>query len=66
MINHIIAAMHMLDAYDSGKEWDCTCPDCVETSKNPFLVKGMREELQKHPPNPKAPKTPPIAKIPLD
>lgn len=50
--HHVIAAVHMLDAYDYGVEWDCPCESCQEVRSFSELATAMQKALREQPPKP--------------
>jgi hypothetical protein len=47
---NILATVHMLEAYDEGKDWDCSCAACQDIRRLPELVEALQQELNKLPP----------------
>jgi hypothetical protein len=63
---HIIASIHMLTAYDEGKQWTCECQGCKSVRERPELAAAFWTEINRKPPNPKAKKAPPVHLVNID
>ena len=59
-VSHVVAAMHMTDAYDSGFNWKCECPACDSMRQDPIMLEAFWAAIRRNKPEPKTKKSPPV------
>jgi len=62
---HLVAAMHMMDAYNAGTPWICDCPGCSSVRVVPDLEAALWNSIKGDAPE-STRKSPPVIFVPIE